>query len=244
LRVNDCYLYEPLEGEGPFPTLLLVLPGPVLSWEIVPVPFAAEGYSVLAFYPLRGTDIDGDAADILTALEYLRQGRLASRADTDRLGLVGASYTSLHAYRLLALTDVVDGALVLGGGADLFAFRHDAEKGLVHTRPPIDQILPALGFPNRSPELYFRYSSIYHLEGLPPLCLLHGRDDELVPFEQSVLLAGELDHRRAAGRPTVPYEFYAYDGLKHYFSTSADNATTQQMFQDSLGCLERALGDG
>jgi dipeptidyl aminopeptidase/acylaminoacyl peptidase len=222
----------------------LVLPGPVLSWEIVPVPFAAQGYSVLAFYPLRGTDIDGDATDILTALEYLRQGQLASHADAGRLGLIGASYTSLHAYRLLALTDIVDGALILGGGADLFAFRHDAEMGLVHTRPPQDQILPALGFPNRSPELYFRYSSIYHLEGLPPLCLLHGRDDELVPFEQSVLLTGELDQRRAAGRPTVPYEFYAYDGLKHYFSTSADNVTTQQMFQDSLGCLRRALGDG
>jgi len=38
-----------------------------------------------------------------------------------------------------------------------------------------------------------------------------------------------------------PHEFYDYDGLKHYFSTSADNATTQQMFQDSLECLQRSL---
>jgi len=70
LRVNDCYLYEPLEGDGPFPTLLLILPGPVLGWEIVPVPFANQGFSVLACYPLRGTNIDGDAADLLTALAY------------------------------------------------------------------------------------------------------------------------------------------------------------------------------
>jgi dipeptidyl aminopeptidase/acylaminoacyl peptidase len=56
-------------------------------------------------------------------------------------------------------------------------------------------------------------------------------DDELSPFSQSVQLAEELAHRGH------PHEFYAYEGLKHYFSTSADNATTQQMFQDSLECL-------
>jgi len=235
LRVDDCYLYEPLAGEGPFPTLLLVLPGPVLNWEIVPVPFASAGYSVLAFYPLRGIDLDEDVADILTALEYLRQGGIPSRADTNRLALVAASFTSLHAYRLLALTEGVDVGLVLGGMSDGFAFRHDVETGTAHTRPPFDQVLMALGFPNSSPELYFRYSSIFHLEGLPPLCLLHGKEDELSPFSQSVELADELARRG------MPHEFYAYEGLSHYFSTSADNATTQQMLQDALNCLRRFL---
>jgi len=235
LLVNDCYLYEPVEGEGPFPTLLLVLPGPVLGWEIIPVPFASQGYSVLAFYPLRGTNIDEDAGDVLTALEYLRQGRLPSRADPEQLGLIDASFTSLHGYRLLGQTDQVDAALVLGGIADAFAFRRDVETGAAETRPPFDQVLMALGFPNRSPELYFRYSAIYHLEGMPPLCLLHGRDDELVPYNQSVLLDAEMSRRG------IPHEFYSYDGLKHYFSTSADDATTQQMFQDSLDCLGRGL---
>lgn len=235
LWVNDCWLYEPLEEEGPFPTLLLVLPGPVLSWEIVPVPFAAEGFSVLACYPLRGIDIDEDAVDLLTALEYLKQGRISSRADTERLALVGASFTSIHVYRLLGLSEQFDVTLALGGMSDGFAFRHDVEMGTAHTRPPFDQVLMALGFPNTSPELYFKYSTIFHLEGLPPVCLLHGIDDELSPFSQSVRLAEELEHRG------MPYEFYSYEGLSHYFSTSADNATTQQMFQDSLDCLRRSL---
>ena len=235
LRVNDCWLYEPLAGEGPFPTMLLVLPGPVMNWEIVPVPFAAEGFSVLACYPLRGIDIDEDAADLLTALEYVRQGRVPSRADPERLALVGASFTSIHTWRLLGLIDEVDVTLVLGGMSDGFAFRHDVELGTVQTRPPFDQVLMALGFPNSSPELYFKYSVLYHLEGLPPVCLLHGVDDELSPFSQSVELAEELE------RQGMPYEFYAYEGLSHYFSTSADNATTQQMFQDSLDCLRRWL---
>jgi hypothetical protein len=85
--------------------MLLVLPGPVRNWEIIPVPFAADGFSILACYPLRGIDLDGDVADLLTAVEYLRQERLPSRADPERLALVAASFTSLHAYRLLGLTD-------------------------------------------------------------------------------------------------------------------------------------------
>ncbi|MFN2291230.1 MAG: carboxypeptidase regulatory-like domain-containing protein, partial [Anaerolineae bacterium] len=173
LRVNDCWLYEPLAGEGPLPTMLLVLPGPVAGWEIIPVPFAAEGFSVLACYPLRGIDIDEDAGDLLTALAYVREGRRPSRADPERLALVGASFTSLHTWRLLQLTDLFDVTLVLGGMADGFAFRHDVEMGTAQTRPPFDQVLMALGFPNTSPELYFKYSVMYHLEGLPPACLLH-----------------------------------------------------------------------
>jgi hypothetical protein len=237
LQVNDCWLYEPVEGDEPLPTLLLVLPGPVLGWEIIPVPFAAQGFSVLACYPLRGTNIDEDASDLMTAFEYLRLGRLPSRADVDRLGLVSASFTSLHTYRLLELTDQFDVTLVLGGMADGFAFRRDVETGMAHTRPPFDQVLMALGFPNSSPELYFKYSAIHHLEGMPPLCILHGVDDELVPYNQSVMLDQELTRRG------MPHEFYNYEGLQHYFSTSADNATTQQMFQDSLDCLRRSLPD-
>lgn len=235
LRVNDCWLYEPVGGGDSLPTLLLVLPGPVMGWEIIPVPFANQGFSVVACYPLRGTDIDADAADLLTALEYVRQGRVPSAADTGRLGLIAASFTSLHAYRLLALTGEVDVALLLGGMSDGFAFRHDIEAGTAHAREPFDLIIIALGLPNSSPELYYKYSAMYHLEGLPPLCILHGIDDELVPFNQSVMLAEELEQRGMA------YEFYSYEGLKHYFSTSADNATTQQMFRDSLDCLRRGL---
>ena len=41
----------------------------------------------------------------------------------------------------------------------------------------------------------------------------------------------------------MPHEFSAYEGLSHYFSTSADNTTTQQMFQYSLSCLRKWLED-
>jgi dipeptidyl aminopeptidase/acylaminoacyl peptidase len=76
---------------------------------------------------------------------------------------------------------------------------------------------------------------MFHLEGIPPLCLLHGKDNELVPYNQSVMLTEELTRRG------MPYEFYSYEGLKHYFSASADNATTRQMFRDSPDCPRRKL---
>ena len=60
-----------------------------------------------------------------------------------------------------------------------------------------------------------------------------GKADELSPFSQSVELAEALEQRG------MPYELYAYDGLKHYFSTRTDNAATQQMFQASLDCMRR-----
>ena len=83
--------------------------------------------------------------------------------------------------------------------------------------------------------LFLSPVTVPHLEGLPPLCLLHGNADELSPFSQSVELAEELARRG------MPYEVYGYEGLSHYFAQTADDATTQQMFQDSVDCLRRAL---
>jgi hypothetical protein len=65
---------------------------------------------------------------------------------------------------------------------------------------------------------------LYHLEDLPLSAIhtvwgLHSVDDELSSFSQSVQLAEDLacrDH---------PNELYSHEGLKHYSSTSANNAT-------------------
>jgi hypothetical protein len=64
----------------------------------------------------------------------------------------------------------------------------------------------------------------------------HGIDYERSPFSQSIELVQELE------RHGMPHEFYPYEGLQHYFSTSADKATTQQRFRDSLDCLRGWLG--
>jgi acetyl esterase/lipase len=45
----------------------------------------------------------------------------------------------------------------------------------------------------------YKYSIMCHLEGLPPMCLLHGNADELSPFSQSIELAEELERSRGPG---------------------------------------------
>jgi hypothetical protein len=64
------------------------------------------------------------------------------------------------------------------------------------------------------------------------VCLLHGKDDELSPFSQSVHLSEALERREH------PHEFYSYEGLSHYFSTYADNETAPVARRRLLGCFE------
>jgi hypothetical protein len=81
---------------------------------------------------------------------------------------------------------------------------------------------------------------MYHLEGLPPLGLLHGNAEELSPYLQSVELTEALEHRGQPGNDNG-FEFYGKDALSHNFAQTADDATTQRMFQDSLACLREFL---
>jgi dipeptidyl aminopeptidase/acylaminoacyl peptidase len=209
--VGEGYVYEPVVGEGPWPTLLVILPGPVLEWEIVPVPLADQGFVVIAVHPARKMDIEGEVDSMRAALAALRAGQLSTRADATRIGVLGGSFTSLHVYRLLQRESGVRAALVLGGVADGFCIRRQFEDGTLIPVYGFDKLLIGLGLPNRAPQLYFRYSVRYHLEGLPPLCLIHGTADEFVSHSQSELLAGELAARG------MPYELHLVPGLVHYF---------------------------
>lgn len=232
--VGEGYVYEPTVGEGPWPTLLLILPGPVLAWEVVPVPLAAQGFVVIAVYPARKMDIAGEVDSMRAALVALRAGQLSAHADATRIGVLGGSFTSLHVYNLLQREDGIGAALVLGGVADGFRIRRQFEDRTLIPAHGFDKVLIGLGLPNRAPQLYFRYSVRYHLEGLPPLCLIHGTADSFVPHSQSELLAGEL---AARGRP---YELHLVPGLAHYFTgeeTSLLLRITMDFFEQYLGGL-------
>ncbi len=159
-------VYIQLE-RGDFRAMPSALPGAAgLKWVNVHPGNPAQGLlTVMAKILLNDPDTGLEFADLdgthVTDFRTGAAGGLAvkylAKPSASRLGLIGASFTSLHTYRLLELTDQVDAALVLGGMADAFAFRHDVEMGTAHTRPPFDQILMALGLPNTSPELYFKY---------------------------------------------------------------------------------------
>jgi len=68
------------------------------------------------------------------------------------------------------------------------------------------------GTPEQSPLEYELASAISHVdEADPPVLLIHGTSDELVPFGQSVRFKEVLE---AAG---VPVELFAIEGAKHGF---------------------------
>jgi dipeptidyl aminopeptidase/acylaminoacyl peptidase len=232
--VGEGYVYEPVTGEGPWPTLLVILPGPVLEWEIVPVPLADQGFVVIAVYPAQKLDIGGEVDSMRAALAALRAGQLSAQADATRIGVLGGSFTSLHVYYLLQRESGISAGLVLGGVADGFLIRRQLEDGTLIPAHGFDKVLISLGLPNRAPQLYFRYSVRYHLEGLPPLCLIHGTADGFVSHSQSELLAGELAARG------VPCELHLVPGLAHYFT----GEETTLLLRITMDFFDQHLGGG
>jgi acetyl esterase/lipase len=72
-------------------------------------------------------------------------------------------------------------------------------------------------------------------KGYPPTLLLHGDKDTDVPFEQSVLMAKELEHRG------IQHEFIAMPGKGHSFDMSMSDPTIAATFDRVLAFLKRQL---
>ncbi|MEP7190607.1 MAG: carboxypeptidase regulatory-like domain-containing protein, partial [Roseiflexaceae bacterium] len=187
------YLYTPVAaGDAPLPTLLAVYPGAADTWEGVSIPLAAAGYAVVAVGPAYALDLEADIAELQRLVAFARAGALPG-ADGARMALLGGSYSSLHVQALLERDSGFRGVVLLGGISDIFDMRRRFEQGSFVPPFGLDQALIALGTPDISPERPWRYSSRFHLRrGLPPILLMHSRNDEIVPFQQSEQLAADL----------------------------------------------------
>ena len=236
--LTDLAVYEPMAGNGPLPVLLAIYPGTPASWDRVSVPLAAQGYVVLAIFPTRGLDLEADMGDTAAFVALARSGAISPRADTTRLGILGGSFTSLHVYRWLEREGGVRGAVILGGIANLFAYRLDWERGALDLPPEvgdIDSALMALGTPDHRPEQYLRYSSVFHPDRLPPLLLAHGAKDRIVPTHQTTDFAAVL----ATDGKSV--ETHYYPNMEHYFADASD-ADTQDLYNATVAFFARTVG--
>ncbi len=236
-RLADLAVYEPTDGSGPLPVLLAIYPGTPASWDRVSVPLAAQGYVILAIFPTRGLDLEADMDDTAAFVALARAGRISPRADMTRLGILGGSFTSLHVYRWLEREGGVRGAVILGGIADLFAYRLDWEHGTLDLPPEvgdIDGALMALGTPDHRPEQYLRYSAQFHPDRLPPLLLAHGAKDRIVPTHQTTDFAAVLT---ADGKPV---ETHYYPNMEHYFADASD-ADTQDLYAATVAFFARTV---
>jgi acetyl esterase/lipase len=97
--------------------------------------------------------------------------------------------------------------------------------------------LEVVGYdPDNEPEKFDPFCPLRNVtKSYPPTLLLHGDADTDVPFDQSVLMARELD------RNGVHHEFIALKGKKHGFDEAMDDPTIIRTFNKVLAFLELHL---
>ncbi len=236
-RPNQTTLYyTPVGGPPTLPTLLAVYPGPADTWASVSLPLAQAGYAVIAVGPAYALDLEPDVDDLVRVLTKVREGAFP-RADPERIGLLGGSYSSLHVFRLAERNpDAADAILVLGSPSDLFELRRLFEEGTFVPPFGLDQAFIALGLPSREPERYLRYSPRFHARAFrAPIMLIHSKVDEVVPFEQSQLFAEEL------ARLGKPHELKILEGMGHYLLEPERTPAVDDLFNTTLSFFEREL---
>lgn len=219
-----------------WPLLLSVYPGPADGWECASLPLAAAGYAVLAVGPAYGFDLEGDVDELARLLEFARAGAFPG-VDGTRVAVLGGSYSALHVQRLLRRREdagSVRAVVLLGAPSDLFDVRRRFAAGTFVPPFGLDQALIALGFPDREPLRYWRYSGAFHVRpDLPPTALVHSRRDEVVPFQQSEALARRLAEAGA------PHELHVFEAASHYLLS--EDADSRAIYDLTVGFLARHL---
>lgn len=237
----NAYIYEPVNTDRTdLPGLIAAYPGLPLDWEPASIAFVAQGYVVLSIGPvsMRGMDITPDTEDLIVAMTLFRQGKLSSRVDTEYIVALGGSFSSLALLRALPHVDGVRGAVLLGGLTDAYRLRYDVYttdyRG--HTEfSHLERALWGLGYPDRAPILYLENSPVFSVQGLPPLCLIHGTGDIVIPHTQSELLAQALDD---AG---LSYELHIYKDTGHYPGIYTPDPDTEAMYYQMLHFFQNML---
>ncbi|GAB4427457.1 MAG: hypothetical protein Kow0031_07480 [Anaerolineae bacterium] len=231
---QPAFFYTPISATtgSDLPLLLAIYPGPADSWECASLPLAAAGYAVLATGPAYSFNLEADLDELERLLRFAAEGRFpATRAG--QVGMLGGSYSSLHVQRLLQRgVENSKAALILGPPTDLFEMRRQLESGGYIPPFGLDQAFVALGLPDRVPLRYWEYSGAYQVgPNFPPLAIFHSRNDEIVPYQQSELLAKNLDDVGA------PYELHIFNGATHYLMDEGGGA--EEIFTLALDFLAR-----
>ena len=217
-------LYVPegtTEESRVLPLLLTAYPGPAEEWESASVPLAAAGYAVLAYGPPYSFEPELAVSALIGLVLQAQEGGMPG-VDGSRIAVLAGSYSGLHTLRVLQeehANPTIRAAVLMGAPTDLFDMRRRLEDRSFVPPFGLDQALVALGFPDRETLRYWRYSGAYHVRrGMPATLLIHSRQDDVVPYQQSELLARTL---REEG---VPHELHLLDGGSHYLLSAEQDA--------------------
>ncbi|MFJ6025359.1 alpha/beta hydrolase family protein [Brevundimonas sp. NPDC092305] len=241
------YLTRPSTGSTNLPLILMPHGGPAsrdsAGFDWWAQAMASRGYAV--FQPqFRGSD--GFGHELLEA-GYGEYGRkmqtdlsdavrhLASAGviDPARVCIVGASYGGYAALAGMTLdSGVYRCAVSVAGVSDLPVklMRERQSGGQARYNPAMRYWQRFMGVDDDQAPLLAELSPSRLADRVQgPILLIHGRDDTVVPFEQSEIMATAL---RRAGKPV---ELIALNGEDHYLTFAA---TRRQMLVESLKFLE------
>ncbi len=229
-RPLELDLYLPAAG-GPAPVIVHVhgggwrrgsrrAPLPVLGADFYDA-LAAAGFAVAAIdYRLSGEAIfPAPLEDVRAAFGWVRDHAAAYGLDAGRVFSWGDSAGG-HLALLAALTGTaMRGVVAWFPVTDLVGLLSDvADAGGVPDRGPDSREALLLGGPASSlPELARQASPVTHASaGAPPVLLMHGAADDMVPPAQSVRLAKALS---AAG---ASVELELVPGATHFWHGARD----------------------
>lgn len=226
------FLYRPENSAGEtLPLLLTVYPGPVDTWECVSISLAQAGYAVLAVGPAYGMDLTQDVDQLERLLDLVKSGKLHG-VDSSRMAALGGSYSALILEQLMLRDAGLSAVVLLGPPTDMFDFRRRFEREGFFPPFGLDRALIAMGLPNRDPLRYLKNSMVYHVRpGLPATLIFHSYQDEIVPYQQSQLLANSLS---AYG---IENELQLFDGASHYLLEDGDSS--MKIYRQTLDFLAR-----
>jgi acetyl esterase/lipase len=239
IRYGAVIGYRPLEldlylpsFDGPTPVVVYVHgggwqrgsrrdPPPLLDADFYDQ-IAAEGFAVAAVdYRLSGeARFPAPLEDVRAAVDWVRDNALAYELDAGRVFLWGDSAGG-HLALLAALTvsGGVRAAVAWFPVTDLAGMPSDlAAAGGVPDLGPDSREARLLAAPAAAvPDLARQASPVAHAHaGAPPILLLHGTADDLVPAAQSIRLAAAL-HEAGA-----PVELELVPGASHFWKGASD----------------------
>jgi acetyl esterase/lipase len=203
------------------------------------------------FYRLSGdSPFPADIQDCKCAIRYLRANAKTYGIDPNRIGVAGASAGG-HLAELVATADNKAGLEGDGGWQNVSSrvqavsayygvsdFTVGAREFQHHTGKVVLKLFG--GDEKERPELYQQASPIKHVsKDDPPLLLVHGEQDDLVPFQQSVEMA------KAYQRAGLKVEFIPVKNAGHDFEQVGPNPITppvNEIHQKTIAFFKEYLG--
>jgi acetyl esterase/lipase len=225
-------LAMPHDRPGPFPAVVCIhgggwVGGDRRQMSLTLRVLAARGYVAVApdYRLAPGGRFPAPLEDCKCAVRWLRAHAAAYKIDPQRIGAMGFS-AGAHLACLVGVTDRADGLEGAGGNPDessrvqavvSFFGPTDLTRPVFSKEAQSGNLVPLLGgTPVECPEAYRRASPVtYAGKNAPPFLFLHGREDRVVPPEQSQDLAERLGKAGGSARVVlVPGEGHGWRGDK------------------------------